>query len=663
MGVALPNFPTLLDRIGIDRATLDKSRTRFAEKADGWMPGRALLSYSNASHALTALPKPLNEPVIRFRETDEGIKPLVAHLTIQARPPWLLRVHDDGVARQVLGNHFRSAVEYILVATVPVDPDVAGALSLVEQVSLTSGVRLYHMAVPFNVPPSFIAAAQELSLGYALRAQVQTFGLAPRWDDATGCSVWLVNEEILLRLSADFPVAEFAVSIDGGVPTRLPVPTAQGLLISIGALTIGRHSVEITTTAAALARDTKGLKPIAPEIIHLDVRAPVPWQRDATKRSGLRIVVEPNDASLDDLIEKRASLALHGPEGRSASAEAHLYDVAGHISSTSELGRITLPSQDSAVDRLIEKLSREPLSERIQSAPRVTLSFVVEEMGAATAAFPHAVAPLRWKLMSKEGIATIRLVDEAGVAASVTVNRFDMTAPDKRIDVPTDGFLQGVTVSPPGSLYVARHDNKIYAAFASVSPKERLAALADLGTKITLAAPGEGTSNIMRLLAMLRYWRRGRPHGALAVVRKANVMSLFETQIEKLACGANWSEKAKHYRDVGGSFEELQREVGGSPGFASRMRTTRWTWHSDIEKAHNEFFRIAKTYRVCDDKKLCDLALRLALRPASIRLSDPKEGAHTFEVLGTNPILARGAYFAKMASDLRFNDAQPREAK
>ncbi|MBR0749138.1 hypothetical protein JQ582_34940 [Bradyrhizobium japonicum] len=662
LGVALPNFPALLDRTGIDAAMLDKSRARFAERPDGWMPGRALLSYSNASHALTALPAPLNEPVIRFRDTDEGIRPLVAHLTIQARPPWLLRVHDDGVARQVLGNHIRAGAEYILAADAEIDPDVAGALSLVEQLSHTSGIKFYHMAVPSVVPPTFIAAAQELSLGYALRAHVQAFGLTPRWDDASGCSVWLANEDILLRLSADFPVVEFSVSVDGGGAMQLPVHGAEGILISLGALELGRHRVVIATTAKPFAQHAASAKSIVPETIFVEVRPPTPWQRDATKRSGLRVVVEPNDASLDDLIEKRAFLTLHGPEGRTASAEAHVYDVAGHISSTSELGRLTLPSQDGAVARLIEKLSREPLSERIQSAPRVALSFVVDEMGAATAAFPHAVAPLRWKLTAKDGLATMRLVDEAGVAAGVTVNRFDMTAPDKRIDVSTESCLHGVAVSSPGSLFVARYDNKIYSAFASVPPKERLATLADLGTKIALASPGENTRGILRLLAMLRYWRRARPHGALAVIRKANVVSLFELQIERLACGAKWIEKTKQCREAGGQLEELQREVGGSPGFASRMRTTQWTWHSDIDKAHSEFFRIAKTYGVCTDRKICDLALRLAFRPVSIRLTDPKEGAHNFEFLGANPVLARGAYFAKMTSDLRFTESQPGSA-
>jgi hypothetical protein len=429
-------------------------------------------------------------------------------------------------------------------------------------------------------------------------------------------------------------------------------------LVSLGVLPLGRHAIEIVTTAAPIASNSPGLRPVAPETIFLDVRAPKPWRRDTAGRTGLRVIVEPNGASLEDLVDKRAALSLHGPEGRLAAVEARLYDMSGHVSSSSEIGRLELPANTGSMARLIEKLAKEPLSERIQSAPRVALSFIVEEIGAATASFPHTVVPLRWKLDRSDTATTMRLVDEAGVAAAITVNRFDMATPDERVDVPLEVCLQGTLVEPPGSLYVARYDGKIYPAFASVPPRGRLTGFGDLATQITLTSPGESTRNIMRLIALLRFWRRARAHGALAAVRKANVVDVFEAQIERLACGTKWVEKTQQYRANGGRIEDLQGDVGGSPGFASRMRTTEWTWHSDVVRARAEFLRLANTYGVCSDKTISDLALRLAFNPTSIRLNDPKEGARNFETLGTMPVLARGAYFARMTSDLRFRQTQ-----
>jgi hypothetical protein len=332
--------------------------------------------------------------------------------------------------------------------------------------------------------------------------------------------------------------------------------------------------------------------------------------------------------------------------------------MSGHVFDTTEIGRLKLPTKDTLMVHVIEKLANEPLSEKIQSAPRVELAFVVDELGAATFSFQHKVPPLRWKLAHIDARYIMRLVDEAGVAANISISRYDMTIPDERKDISPESCVLGVAVDPPGSLFVARHEGRFYAAFASVPPRERLTAFSDLAAKISLSVPGDSSRNIMRLLAILRLWRRGQPLGAVAAFRRAKVLSVFEDQIERLACGARWVDKAQRYRaDNALRLEDLQGEVGGSPGFASRMRTTNWTWHSDNALAKAEFFRLAKTYDVCEDKTICELALRLAFHPASIRLNDPKKGAHDFEQLGAKGNLARGAYFAKLTSDLRFRQS------
>jgi hypothetical protein len=232
-----------------------------------------------------------------------------------------------------------------------------------------------------------------------------------------------------------------------------------------------------------------------------------------------------------------------------------------------------------------------------------------------------------------------------------------MPVPDRRIEVALAVCTQGVSVNPPGSLFVARYDGKMYAAFASVSPRGNLTDFSQLVPHAALEVPGESSRNILRLLAILRIWRIGRPLGALAAIRKRAVLEVIETNIEQLACGKRWAEKTQRYRKEGGRLGDLQGEVGGSPGFASRMRTTEWDWNSDAAHTRAEFFRLANTYGVCLDRGICDLALRLAFHPASIRLNDPKQGARDFDELGKLPILARGAYFAKLTSDLRFQSS------
>jgi hypothetical protein len=83
------------------------------------------------------------------------------------------------------------------------------------------------------------------------------------------------------------------------------------------------------------------------------------------------------------------------------------------------------------------------------------------------------------------------------------------------------------------------------------------------------------------------------------------------------------------------------------------MRSTPWKWFPNSTEARAEFSRYAAFYGVSTDAELCDLALRLAFHPASIRFDDPKKGAEIFKRLGETPVLARGAFFAKLARDVQ----------
>jgi hypothetical protein len=174
---------------------------------------------------------------------------------------------------------------------------------------------------------------------------------------------------------------------------------------------------------------------------------------------------------------------------------------------------------------------------------------------------------------------------------------------------------------------------------------------------IALAARADSARRIAILLALQRRWGRAHTLGPLGTVRKAKVLEAFEHQIARMACGVNWADTARecHTRKPG-LLDRLQREVGGSPGFASRMRNTQWNQVTLTPRAREEFLKIAKIYDVSANDKLCELALRLAFQPSTIRLADLNKMLAAFEELAGNPILARGAYLAKLSTDLAIRD-------
>jgi len=69
-------------------------------------------------------------------------------------------------------------------------------------------------------------------------------------------------------------------------------------------------------------------------------------------------------------------------------------------------------------------------------------------------------------------------------------------------------------------------------------------------------------------------------------------------------------------------------------------------------QCREEFVKIARTYGISVGAEVCELALRLAFRPGTIRLSDPDKVVRAFEELAGNPVVARGAYLAKLATDM-----------
>jgi hypothetical protein len=179
---------------------------------------------------------------------------------------------------------------------------------------------------------------------------------------------------------------------------------------------------------------------------------------------------------------------------------------------------VILPADEAALRRLVSKLTREPLSETVQSSPRVDLAFLVDELGVSSLSFLQKVQPLRWKL---EADNRARLIDETGADQLVTIDRYDICTPDRRVTVAPDQCLAGLPIDPPGALLTAKFNDRHYRAVVSIPEQVTLTTLADLGFGTALAASGDTPRQIPRLTALHRLWRGAQPLGPLGGVRKA----------------------------------------------------------------------------------------------------------------------------------------------
>ncbi|MBN9022973.1 MAG: hypothetical protein J0H08_12945, partial [Rhizobiales bacterium] len=630
-------------KAGLAARALGRLRVRLCGETERWSPGAALLSWSNLDRALRVFPKP-GESLVELDAPPAELQPLLQPLTVlEERPVWLLRQGEDNAFRQVLGGRVRPSQAYVAVGRAAPPADVLQALSLWPAATGLDGVSAHVFQTPPSISPPYRTALQMLGLGYSLRARVEPAGLSPVSNPGFDGPNWAAGEEIVLRLSADFPAAEFILDLDGDGPSRYAAAD-EAVFVSLGTLPVGRHSLKVTAVARAGAADCA--VDASPAIFDFHVFEPRPWTDVAAERAGFRVLLEPANADLERVLTGQARVLLHGPPGRRVAWRIDTIDASGHVAGGGPLTLIRLPMDADGFAPALKRLK--DYSDAIDAAHRVDLVAELEELGRQTVRFPHQVDPLRWRLDPVQQ--RLRLIDETAHDEEVQVTRLDLTRPAVRTLASYDSLLAGVALNSPGALFSALYKGQRYIAFASAPPQEKLNALSQLGLVQDFRPEAvEPARAVVGLVYGLQLWQRARPIGRMAAVRKLQTVAGLEAELRRTLCGADWS--AWLDSSAAPELERAQAGVGGSPGFGLRMRTTAWAGMS-WGKIRAEFLRYAEHYQITKDRDLADQALALAFRPWTLRFPAgvaPRKGIA--RLLDNRP-LVRGAFLARASTSV-----------
>ena len=276
---------------------------------------------------------------------------------------------------------------------------------------------------------------------------------------------------------------------------RVPVSGSHEVIISLGDLSVGPHLVEVGGTA--LGRVGTRLEP---ERLELSVRSPIPWMQGARDRAGFRPILEPPGASLENVLAGKAHIVVLGPAKRSVTLDVRLFNLNGHLTEHFGLGSIGSLADPAALRRLLAKLTKEPMAEKVQTAPRVDIVFLADELGADSLSFQRKMRPFRWQLAFDGHEYRTRLIDKAGTGQPVLLRRYDLTHPDRKADADYMQFCIGTAIGPPGALLTAICENKQYSAIVSTPTNQRLTALNDLGLSISISSTNNEPKHIPRLL-------------------------------------------------------------------------------------------------------------------------------------------------------------------
>jgi hypothetical protein len=222
------------------------------------------------------------------------------------------------------------------------------------------------------------------------------------------------------------------------------------------------------------------------------------------------------------------------------------------------------------------------------------------------------------------------------------ISAFDLSAPliERDIDVATANV--GIAINAPGALLVATYQGHSHSIFVSVPRAQRLQSLAELGFDQSLILPVDETSAILVLLQSIQRWSPARPVGHLAIARKVTTLSRLRRELANTACGPDFTRLLR--ADLAGGLERAQANVGGSPGFGSRMRSH--AWPQSATEAQEQFCQFAKTYGIESDDRRCSEAISLAFDPLSLRYKDGEEARSAIDGVLANRSLVRGAFLA-----------------
>jgi hypothetical protein len=654
LGIAYPEIEPILQATGVSATALDKASVLLADRPGSPMPARALLTVSGRERPIHSLSDAIGKPLAVLKPPVPALSDYLSHLRIPSASRWLLRVQADGIARLVRGNHVRAGESYLLVATSAVAENSAQDLGLRLQQTRTQGAVIYLMEVPDQLGRWYLEALGRLNIGYALRTTIEPAGLVPRWDASDGATVWLPNEEIVIRLSPDTPVREFTIGINGAGWTKVPASAAGDTIVTVGCLPIGRHVVEVRATAGGQV-SSRGDNRMEPEQLTVCVRPPQPWADGVRQQAGFRISLTPANAGIADLVSGAAMLEVHGPPERVAMVEVESFDNNGHAAQRAPLGQVTLPASPRALRQIGARLGKEPVSELIQASPRVDISVKVEELGRGAVSLRQTIDPLRWKLLAS----CARLIDEAGADEEVTIERYDIRSPGHRVVLPREQCHAGLIIESPGALLTAKFNGRRYSAVVSIPGK--LASFMDLAIHITVGSRQDTIHAVRRLIPLYRLWMLAKPLGVLAPLRKNMVLDTIEWKIASLVCGPEWAARLRSaITGSSAQLDRLQRDIGPARGFAYRMRTMNWRQPEEGLTPLDAFKKCVATYQITNDAALMPLAFQLAFDPGQVRLDS--SAADVLDRLGRTPALVRGAYLARAVRDRHSHELLSEEA-
>ena len=610
----VPSFQGLVQRYPELRLHLELGDLSIACHNDGTSSARAVLAGQPRERRLRRWPF-AHEVLLKFAPPNLQLDAIVdSECRLKPSNIWLFKRNDQGTASQVFGLNLLAGCRYIVVSR-----DLRLA-NLGSSIALDcEGVHAIALDLPEVVPEKLRLALH--AVGLSVRRTVSLFpvGLLPRqWDDQ-GFGEWLTTETACFTIDRDHEFDSYRISVNGEEPQVVECGAEKSIYLQLAQLTAGHHSVSITTCSTHVSASGRSIKPLGEFELRMLVRPPSGWLPGTLSHQALVVHLHPESPTLDDLVEHRLSLSVHGDSARTASIRLVLRDASGETHEEHDLLRHRLPiSQDLWSEGLKNFLARVGESQDFLSAAGGFIQVDSEDLGEYRIPLRHEPCPLRWVLKKKHRQLWLRLVNE-GADEDLRVEHFDFASPTLSVPVILDSAFQGIDMALSSGLYIAHAPTGTHAVIACGREGGRgLDAWS-----VHLDSKKLQREDDHQLLLQFQAWSQARPAHSLARLKQRLVVKEIRRALYGRFCGEVWlrHEDALEQRADALSWARLEEAVRpfGPVNYAAGLaKKWRIAASGSVEGLRQHHLKLSLAFGIVPDNGVIQRAWSVAVDPASL---------------------------------------------
>jgi hypothetical protein len=593
-------------------ALVRRSRCKVKGTEDVWHNRRWLL-FGAQEQRILEWPAS-STPWIRFEERDEETVRLIDDECRVSARPWLFQVDDDGRAYQLNWKSVKPGKTYIIVHSGEFEPNELLAPATLD---VKGGVALV-LSVPAQATEFSIRLLGQLGLSAARTLNVWPAGLPALGFGDDEVLEWSARLPLTLGVEHHETCDAFTLQIDGeGTTFKTAGRTIS--FVELGRVPPGVHQISVAVSYRAADGTTRLRTQATQRSFLLAVRSPVAGLTSRRHAPVLVITPDPPNPSLDAMMSGLASCTVHGPRGRMVTFSLELMNGAGEVIHREVLGPLELPVDHAAWRKLVnERDVADTLGEPYFKASSGQLVIDGHDLGKTAVPLKHSMSPVRWHITRNQRKVRLNVVDDTDHSEPVRAYYAGFHQPS-RLSAAWDGpQATSIDVENGGGLYVATVDGHRSSILVNAPPTKM--SLVDWKRSAPTLTPHlSNGQQVSELLFWIRDWTDARLFGPFAEHQRNTVLREMHRQLYASLCGIAWANAELAFKDTEGAQaarEVLESSVWKNPSFAIGLtRQAETIVTSSLDETCRHLLDHVAPYSICNDPRLCALALRIAIAP------------------------------------------------